>query len=163
VLCPDGNVALQSLPSGKARVRASDDLDGLVAAARDLSEDARGVYFALNAVSTPPGRDLAPRVAHIVRPRWLLVDVDPVRPADTNSPGAEHDAAGDRAGLIAFRLAGEGWPMPIQADSGNGTHLYYRIDLPVDQKSQSLLRRVLRALAARFDTDEGKLDTKVHN
>ena len=45
------------------------------------------------------------------------------------------------------------WPDPVAGDSGNGWHLLYRIDLPNDADAASLLKKVLQALAARFDTD----------
>src|SRR6185503_11135173 len=52
-------------------------------------------------------------------------------------------------------------PEPIQADSGNGFHLDCLIDLPASDSG--LVRRVLEALAFRFDTAEVRVDQKNHN
>jgi hypothetical protein len=46
-------------------------------------------------------------------------------------------------------------------DSGNGYYLLYRIDLPADDGG--LVKRVLLALAQRFDTDAVKIDPAVFN
>jgi hypothetical protein len=58
-------------------------------------------------------------------------------------------------------LTGEGWPEPIHADSGNGAHLLYRVDLPADDGG--LIERCLKALAARFNSDMVHVDQSVHN
>src|SRR5262249_39827200 len=58
-------------------------------------------------------------------------------------------------------LRERGWPEPVVCDSGNGYHLLYRIDLPADDGG--LVERVLRALAARFDSDQVKIDQAVCN
>ena len=54
-----------------------------------------------------------------------------------------------------------GWPTPIIADSGNGWHLLYRIDLPGDDGG--LVHRVLQVLAKRFNDESVTIDTKVGN
>ena len=51
--------------------------------------------------------------------------------------------------------------MPIIADSGNGWHLLYCIDLPADDGG--LVARVLKALAAKFSDAAVDIDTKVGN
>ncbi len=63
--------------------------------------------------------------------------------------------------MIREYLSSVGWPDPIVADSGNGGHLLYRIDLPTDDGG--LVRRCLTALAARFDDSAVNVDQKVHN
>jgi hypothetical protein len=95
--------------------------------------------------------------------RWLLIDCDAVRPADISSTDAEHEAALARARHIRSELAGEGWPAPILADSGNGGHLLYRIDLPNDEASTALLQSALKALASRYDDATVKIDPTVFN
>ncbi len=57
--------------------------------------------------------------------------------------------------------SGVGWPEPILADSGNGAHLLYRIDLPAND--DGLVKRVLEGLAFRFDDAEVRVDTTTHN
>jgi KaiC/GvpD/RAD55 family RecA-like ATPase len=97
----------------------------------------------------------------MVRRRWLFVDFDPVRPAGIGSTDDEHAAARARAELVRDDLRSAGWPDPVLADSGNGWHLLYRIDLPA--ADGRIVERVLLALAARFSDDAVKVDTTVHN
>ncbi|MBV8077803.1 MAG: hypothetical protein JO284_15455, partial [Planctomycetaceae bacterium] len=52
-----------------------------------------------------------------------------------------------------------GFPDPVICDSGNGFHLLYQIWLPNDDASKALIEGVLKALAARFDTEDVKVDT----
>lgn len=98
----------------------------------------------------------------ILRRVWLLIDCDPVRPAEISSSDVEHEAA-HRARRIRRALTKEGWPDPLFADSGNGAHLLYLIDLPNDGATTALLKGVLTALARRFNDGEVKIDQAVYN
>ena len=62
--------------------------------------------------------------------------------------------------IVAY-LTANGWPPPIVADSGNGGHAMYRIELPTDDGG--LVQRCLKALAGRFDDAVVKVDTVVYN
>lgn len=99
----------------------------------------------------------------ITRRSTLLIDCDPVRPAGISSTEAEHAAALERTAAIRDWLASQGWPEPIYADSGNGGHLDYAINLPNDSESTELVKRVLMALAERFDDEQVKVDQGVYN
>ena len=99
----------------------------------------------------------------IARRLWILIDCDPVRPADISSTDAEHEAALELARRIRFVLAEEGWPPPVLADSGNGWHLLWLVDLPNDDASTELVKAVLKALSARFSDAAVKVDETVHN
>ncbi len=101
--------------------------------------------------------------ADIVRRRWLLVDVDPVRPSGISSTDSEHTAALERAEHIREYLSAQGWPEPIVADSGNGAHLLYRLDLPNDKATSDLLRRVLEAIGFQQDDDVVQVDKATYN
>jgi len=103
--------------------------------------------------------------------RYLLIDLDPQRPRDISATDAEHDAAFAKAQKIREHLAGQGWPEPIVADSGNGAHLVFRVELPNDDAGVS--EKCLKALGQLFD-DPGdknafaehpviKVDTTTHN
>ena len=120
-----------------------------------------GVYWTLN----PVDPQLVARADHKVKPYakdtttdgdvvrrlWLPVDLDPKRPTGISSTEEQHAVALRLADRIAADLMAEGWPEPIKADSGNGAHLLWRIDLPNDAESKALLTGILNALAARFD------------
>jgi hypothetical protein len=87
-----------------------------------------------------------------------------VRPAGVSSTEDEHAHALQRAEIVAEWLsAALGWPAPVRADSGNGGHLLYRINLPNDGPSRMLVERVFRALASVYDDGAVKLDTGVGN
>ena len=101
--------------------------------------------------------------ADIVCRRWMIADLDPKRPAGISSSDPEHAAALDLARQIRGELHAEGWPEPIFADSGNGAHLLYPIDLPNDAEAADLIKRCLRALAARFNTDVVAVDEGMYN
>jgi hypothetical protein len=92
----------------------------------------------------------ATKNSDIVRRRWLLMDFDPVRPTGISSTEAEHEAALNRAKACRDFLSADGWPLPIYADSGNGAHLSYLIDLPNDDASSRLLKQCLKVLAWKF-------------
>jgi hypothetical protein len=159
---PAHSVELRGLPSGRSFVRPGGDHAALADCAARLATD-RGVYFCLNPVSIPAEADRAARVADVVRRRWLLIDIDPARPADTNATAGEKAAAQALMADLMDWLAARGWPMPAVIDSGNGWHLLYRIDTEADDPSRVLVREFLKALAARFDTDAARVDPSVHN
>lgn len=102
---------------------------------------------------------------HIARRTRLLVDVDAAPVAGVSTSDAEHAAALALAWQVAADLDERGWPEPIYADSGNGAHLIYAIDLPRDDGG--LVERVLHGLQARYGaTVDGvtiKVDTGNHN
>ncbi|MDG3003270.1 DNA primase family protein [Paludisphaera mucosa] len=138
------------------------DGEGLRKLARDaraLSPRAEAVFVTLNDLR--PDLKGAATDADVTRRVWLLVDVDPVRPAGVSSTDAEKQAAWQVALSIRDGLEGRGWPRPILADSGNGFHLLYRVDLPADDGG--LVARVLAALGAEFDTDLAKVDRTIGN
>jgi hypothetical protein len=137
-----------------------------------LSSKSEGVYLTLNeihpallarranrCVRTREGEGTAD--ANVLRRRWLPVDCDPVRPKGISADDAERRAAFERAVLAAAFLSGLGFPDPVRADSGNGTHLLYRIDEPA--QDGGLVRRCLQALALRFDDEAVVLDQANHN
>jgi hypothetical protein len=98
---------------------------------------------------------------HILHRRWLPIDVDPDRPSGISSSRKEKEAAKDKAREIYRYLKRDGWPEPIVADSGNGFHLLYRLDVSLDDGG--LVESVLAVLAHRFDGGGVKLDRSVHN
>jgi hypothetical protein len=138
-----------------------------------LSGKVPGVYVTLN----PVRRELLARRVNRVLPfaknttsdsdilsrRWLPIDFDPLRPAGVSATEAEHDAALSRAVLCADWLSGKGWPAPLCADSGNGAHLLYRLDIPNDPASTELVKRCLQALGFQFDDDQVIVDPATYN
>ncbi len=100
----------------------------------------------------------------IIHRRWFPIDIDPVRPSGVSSTDEEHQAAIVRAAEIAVYLGRErGWPAPVMADSGNGAHLLYRIDLPNDEESRDLVKRCLEVLDTMFSNSAVTVDTANFN
>jgi hypothetical protein len=147
-------------------------LEDMARAALSITPHASGVYLTLNPIKP----DLLARRANrvdwagegelagdkdILCRRWLLIDADPVRDAKVSSTDAEKAAALETILRVRDHLGGLGWPAPILGDSGNGYHALYPIDLPADD--DGLVKRVLLALAQRFDSDKVKIDQKVFN
>ena len=101
--------------------------------------------------------------ADIERRRYILIDFDPERPSDTNASDAEKQLAMDRMKQVGGFLRREGFNYPVIADSGNGYHLYYKVDLPNDKETTDTVRDFLLALDALFSDDKVKVDTSVFN
>jgi P4 family phage/plasmid primase-like protien len=93
--------------------------------------------------------------------RWLLIDCDPKRPAGISASDDEKELAHQKAQEVYKALKADGWPEPLVADSGNGFHLMYRIDLPADDGG--LVKRCLAALDDRFSDAQVSIDTTVYN
>jgi hypothetical protein len=149
------------------------DFVKLADAIEEHSGDFEGIYYTLNPVNTAllaRANNNAKQFAQatttdrdIVRRHWFLIDIDPVRPAGVSSSGPEKDAARLKARAVRAWLAESGWPASIAADSGNGYHLLYRIDLENSAESTELAKSCLAALASKFDDDTIKIDTTVYN
>ena len=102
-------------------------------------------------------------VITIIRRRWLPIDIDPVRISGVSSSDSEHESALSLARTIRSWLTDNGWPDPVIADSGNGAHLLYAIDLPNDDASRDLVRSFLELLDCRFSTSACRVDTANFN
>jgi hypothetical protein len=149
------------------------DHDALAREAARWSGKAPGVYVTLNPVLPALLARAANRVRtraeqttsdrDILRRRWLPIDFDPVRPAGISATEAEHGAALMAAQVVRGDLGAAGWPVPLFADSGNGGHLEYCVDLPNDDAATLLLRRCHAALALRFDDDTVRVDVTTFN
>src|SRR5215204_4975354 len=161
----------------KGRETVSGYYDDHVALAREAKKlDGRGyaVYVTLNEVdpallARSSNRALKvykePTTSDndIVRRRWLPLDFDPARPSGVSATDAEKKAAKERALQVQAFLGERGWAEPVVADSGNGYHLLYQVDLPNDRESLELVKGVLESLAFRFDDDRVKVDTTTSN
>ena len=114
--------------------------DTAVALIGSLSGKAPGVYLTLNPVNPALLARAANRLnasaeqitsdADILSRRWLLLDLDPVRPAGISASDPECEDAYTLAETVRAWLTSQGWPDPILADSGNGMHLHIRCLCP---------------------------------
>jgi hypothetical protein len=152
-----------------------DDPLKLAQCAADLDGTGKyaGVYITLN----PCNPALLARCCNRVRPYaevttsdhdilkrcWLLIDCDPKRPSGISSTNREHGRAITIACGVWDDLRGAGFGDPVVADSGNGGHLLYRLDLPNDSRATNLIQRVLVGVAARCAPDDVDIDLTVYN
>lgn len=109
----------------------------------------------------PQKKDFSTPDKYIIGYRWLAIDSDPDRVTNISSTEEEHEKALAHSRKIRETLRAEGWPEPIFADSGNGSHLLYTIDLPTTETP--LVKRILEGLAARFDEDGIHVDQTLFN
>jgi len=141
----------------------------------DNSSGFKGIYFTLNPanpallsrkanrISRQGKNDVATADGDIIRRRWFPVDIDPKRPSGISSSDEEHEGALTKARKIQGFLSELGWPLPVYADSGNGAHLLYRIDLPNDTQSGELVKTCLTVLSQFFSDEQSDVDLSVFN
>ena len=95
--------------------------------------------------------------------RWLFIDFDPTRPADTNSTDEEKALAWKMMLRVKTYLRDKGFKSPVVADSANGYHLYYAVHLPKNNETDKLCQDFLRTIDAFFANDAVEVDLKVFN
>ena len=150
-----------------------DDAERLADAVLAIDGIVPGVYLTLN----PCDRSLFARAtnrlkehardttsdANILRRLWLMIDFDPVRPAGISSTNKEHGRAIAAACGAWDDLWGAGFPDPVVADSGNGAHLLYRVELPNDPEATEIFKHILAGVAAYCAPDDVAIDQTVFN
>jgi hypothetical protein len=149
-----------------------DDPVKMAAALAELDGKHPAIYYTLNSC-TPAllarcTNKIQPAKAStakgdITRRDWLLVDADPVRPAGISSTDAEKEAALDTLRKVVSHLSDAGWPAPVTADSGNGYHALYKLDLPNTAEVEAAVKNVLKYLDKKFSNAAVKIDTAVHD
>lgn len=174
---PDDVIELRAFPRGKKRTDAGyfdgEHREALADAAARLNLEGAAVYVTLNRIDPQLLGRYCNRIeqwasdtatdANVTRRRWLLIDLDPVRPKNTAATEAQVQAARDASSKCYRLLKAEGWPEPLDGESGNGFHLLYPLDLPNDANSTALVKGALAGLAARLDDDAVKVDQAVFN
>ena len=161
--------------NGKKRTDSGyfNDFGKLAQAAISYDGRAEGLYFTIN----PVNPDLLARANNrvktfadhttsdpdILKRITLPIDFDPVRPAGISANAVEKRASLERAWACRTWLAAQGWPEPVFADSGNGAHLLYALDLPNNAQSSDLVKHCLLALSSLFSDEQVKVDTSTGN
>lgn len=95
--------------------------------------------------------------------QWMLIDVDPVRPSGTSSTNEQLKASRETAKKIYQWLKDRGWPDPIIAHSGNGTHLQYKIQRMNTPENKKLIENVLKTIGMLFADSEMSIDLTTFN
>lgn len=99
----------------------------------------------------------------VVAYRYFLVDLDPKRKSGISSTDEELEAAKESAGRVKEYLAGLGFSKPIEALSGNGCHLLYKINMENNAENEKLIKDCLYALSTIFSNDKVDIDKAVFN
>jgi len=170
LLPPDGYIEIRALgcPGGtRSRVFAGGgNAEAVGAFAADCqAAGAHGVYWTPNplAAANGSGKGGAATDKDIARRHWLLIDVDPVRPADTSATTTEREAAWRVAHDVRSTLEAYGFGGLVVCDSGNGWHVMVPVDLPNDEASRDAHKELLRQLQKRFGTDGAHVDVHTFN
>ena len=110
-------------------------------------------------------RGEAVRDADVACRRWLLIDVDSVRPAGVSATDSQKQAAIDLAKQVYAWLQDQLGPACILCcDSGNGAHMLVRLpDLPADELTRWVCEHFLQMLAERFSSEQAKVDRSTFN
>lgn len=148
-----------------------DNVEKMAEAAAKYGKNAPAVYFTLQELKpdliarsanrmkqAKPKENNSAKDGEVKRYRWFPIDLDPTRPQGISSSDDEKAAAKSRAEGIKGFLFDYGFNDPIFADSGNGYHLLYRVDLENNQENQELLKNCLVALHDMFSDDAVKVD-----
>jgi phage/plasmid-associated DNA primase len=94
----------------------------------------------------------------IIRWNYLPIDVDPARPTGISSTSEELEASEKKADEIITYLTEQGFPLPLRACSGNGTHLLYKINLPRSPENDLVVKTILYYLDQKFSDEEVGVD-----
>lgn len=99
----------------------------------------------------------------VVGIEWLMVDLDPKRPAGTSSTNEQIEKAKKLGNEIFDYLRKIGFERPLVASSGNGVHLLYRVNLKNSRDNVQLLEKSLKTLNILFGNDDIDVDMKNFN
>ena len=171
-LCTEGCFEIRPLPVEKGAFFFENVEEARGYIETILSPPKKNFYFTIN----PVNRDSLERVdgflqkkigqctcaGDIIKRRWLPFDIDAGQKKDTAASVEEKQNAFELGTLIKECLSALGWADPIEADSGNGYYLLYRIDLDTPSKS---VEHVLNSLHNKFVGICGTahIDTNIHD
>jgi hypothetical protein len=139
----------------------------MAAAAADM-QTSRGVYFLPQPIAMPVTNRIGPARtcatdADVLKRHWILIDVDPTRPANVSATDTERAEAWRVLSSVQATMTASGWADPIVASSGNGWHLCYPVLLPNDDPTRDKIKSLLSGLDQRCSTAGAKVDTRTYN
>ena len=134
-----------------------------------------GIYATINEIdSALAGREQGDRIVKspkqstsdkdVTTRRFVLLDFDPERTAGVNANDEEVKRAEKVMRDVYRYLRDQGFSAPVVAFSGNGYHLYYKINLPNTDENTALVERFIKTLDMMFgDESSVKVDASVYN
>ena len=99
----------------------------------------------------------------IIARDWVFVDIDPIRPTDTNATDDDEQYAIAVARKVVRYLLDEGFNEPIVIASANGAHIYLRCELANNDANRNLVTDFIKALGMMFDDERVHIDQAVFN
>lgn len=176
-MVPQGSVfEIRMLGTRKGQIDSGyfDDLAQAATALVSSEGFYKGIYFTPNPVTRDalarsynriaPWSQITTHDTEINKRKWLLVDIDPIRPAGISSTDAEHLKAIEKGRTIAGMLTfSYGWCAPMISSSGNGCHLMYPIDEENTTEVRDEIQTFLQSLKHQFKDDRIDIDTSVFN
>lgn len=170
-----GSVFEVRIPKTRAGTISGYFDDTAIAATLIAKENGKhqGIYATVNPISPAllarahnvliPMSNTTTSDGDIAKRHWFLIDIDPVRPAGISSSEEEHTLAEKKANEVIEWLSSIGWPEPMVADSGNGFHIMYRVDLPNTDPVRVDFEFAVKMLSSIFSDDTNKVDSTVFN
>ena len=142
----------------------------------DNSGRAEGIYVTLNPINPALLARAANRLIGIQKKgvavgdgdillrRWMLIDIDPIRPKGISSSDMEMRRTYQTTTAIVEWLDDNGFPEPVQAMSGNGYHLLYPLaNLENINLTSMIIQEFLHILHRDFDDYYAHIDTSIFN
>ena len=94
---------------------------------------------------------------------WILIDLDPKRPAGTSSSNDEYEKAHMKAVEVYRYLMDMGFYEPVVCSSGNGWHLLLPCKIGISTETNDVVNKFLRVLSMLFSDESIDIDVKVGN
>lgn len=99
----------------------------------------------------------------IISYEWIPIDLDPVRPAGISSTLEELEESNEIRKQIEAYMQAQGFTKHIQAFSGNGYHLLYRVDWHDVKEASERVKSLLQRLDDLFSTAACHVDGTNYN
>ena len=138
------------------------------------AEDKFQIYFTLNCIEDSCyGREQCEKV--VWKPKntttdndikgryWILIDLDPKRPAGTSSSNDEYEKAHIKAVEVYRYLMDMGFYEPVVCSSGNGWHLLLPCKIGISTETNEVVNKFLKVLSMLFSDESIDIDVKVGN
>lgn len=94
---------------------------------------------------------------------WIMIDLDPKRPAGTSSTNEQIEKAKSKGNAVFQFMRNLGFSKPLFGFSGNGVHLLYKVHLQNTEVNKKLIDKTLKTLNMLFTDSEIDVDMKNFN
>jgi hypothetical protein len=100
---------------------------------------------------------------NVIHVKTIVVDIDPVRPANTAATNAQLELAKEKAFEIEEKAVEKGYQRPLKAMSGNGVQLWFPFPgIDINDKNrdevEGKVKRFIKALQEQYNSKEVTID-----